>query len=203
MTKEDKELIKYMEKVKVLIETAKNDKTNKLKILSKILNIKKDLSKLSFKNQCSEITKILKKRKSSSPIIKELLDNSGLNSRQTCEVFLNVMHDLIFNKKNPKKAPIEITQERYYFLIQKNKTSKLTKKENTELHKALNIKYCYCIQKLYSRNKFNRLILGINKYDKGFPYAVCMSSIYKKRNIKPPKNASRTCRKKYFWYNTD
>ena len=200
MTKKNNELIKYTQEVKLLINKSKNTRKTKIKMLAKILKIKKDLSKLNFKQQCTEITTILKKRKSSSPIIKELLDNSGLNPMQTCRVFIDVLYDLLYKDTALKRAPIMITHERYYQLIHKNKTSKLTKVEKDELYTTLNIKYCYCIQKLFSRNQFNRLILGIDTFDKGAPYAICMSSIYKNRGIKPPHNASRTCGKKYQWY---
>ena len=103
-----------------------------------------------------------------------------------------VKKDLIIIKKNKKKPKNKskkkksiksyISKKRYLELIKKSK--KLSKKESKQLNDELFKKYCRCIKTLkYSKNK---------KMKEG-KYGICMNSIYKKRGIKPPFNASKKC----------
>ena len=87
-------------------------------------------------------------------------------------------------KKSIKKARI-ISKKKYTRLLNKRKTrGRMNKKEKNELEKALFVNYCKCIKKLkYSKD-----------YEKGLEYPICMSSVYTKRGIKPPKNVTNKCK---------
>jgi len=74
-----------------------------------------------------------------------------------------------------------ISKKRYTKLLKKKR---LTKKEKKDLDRALFVNYCKCIKHL----KYSK------KYKKGVEYPICISSVYKKRKLKPPKNISQKCR---------
>ena len=90
------------------------------------------------------------------------------------------------SKKKRKSIKSYISKKRYLELIKKSK--KLSKKESKQLNDELFKKYCRCIKTLkYSKNK---------KMKEG-KYGICMNSIYKKRGLKPPFNASKNCSQFY------
>ena len=60
-------------------------------------------------------------------------------------------------------------------------------KDTEKLNRALFVNYCKCIKKL----KYSK------KYEIGFEYPICMSSIYKKRGLKPPKDVKKKCKNYY------
>jgi hypothetical protein len=77
-----------------------------------------------------------------------------------------------------KKMKLSITETTYKELLRKKQ--RLTKKEAKQLSDSMYVKYCKCLQSFeYSNEK------------KGYP--ICMNSVYKRRNIQPPKNASKRC----------
>ena len=89
-------------------------------------------------------------------------------------------------KRRTKKFSIKnarmISKKRYNILLQKKKR---TKKENKDLDRALFVNYCKCIKKIkYSKD-----------YQRGVEYPICMSSIYKQRGIKPPKDIVKKCKR--------
>ena len=88
-------------------------------------------------------------------------------------------------KKSIKKARM-VSKKRYSQLIKKKRSKKrMTKRDKRDLERALFINYCKCVKKLkYSKN-----------YTEGIEYPICISSIYKKRGIKPPKNIIQQCQK--------
>ena len=119
-------------------------------------------------------------------------------------------------KKTYKKgfAAIYISKNKYKALILKRQKipASLTKKENYDLDFTLNRKYCNCIEhikyKTYSssrKNKNNRKNKNRKKKShkskssksKNNPYALCTSSVYKKRGFRIPKTARKKCRKLY------
>ena len=61
------------------------------------------------------------------------------------------------------------------------------KKENKDLDRALFVNYCKCIKKI----KYAK------EYKPGAEYPVCMSSVYKQRGIKPPKDVTKKCKRLY------
>lgn len=91
-----------------------------------------------------------------------------------------------FNEsKKPNLKSKKITKKKYEQLLKKYKTKKLSKKERKILDDELFKKYCKCIRTL-KRSKNKKM------YDA--KYGICMNSIYKKRNIEPPYNASKKCK---------
>jgi len=93
------------------------------------------------------------------------------------------------NKKRMsiKKARI-VSKKRYKKLLHKKRTKRrMSKKEKKQIDHALFINYCKCIKSLkYSKN-----------YEEGLEYPICTSSIYKKRNLTPPKDIKKKCKKYY------
>ncbi len=147
--------------------------------------------------QCKLIISYLKKKAKSNKIIQKLLQKSR-SEKALCKFLVKILYSLFNPRELPEKAPILITDKKYKELIQKQKNNNLTREESIILREALNVKYCFCIKKLYLKNIFIENITG--KEAEYNPYAICMSSIYKNRSIKPPKKASYSCRKKYNWY---
>ena len=87
-------------------------------------------------------------------------------------------------KKSIRRART-ISKKRYTHLLNKRRTKKrMTNKDKKELDRALFVNYCKCIKKL----KYSK------EYKAGTEYPICMSSVYKKRGIKPPKNVSNKCK---------
>ena len=170
------------------------DKTYNAQAVAKALGIKSDLP---YTQQCTLILDFLKKHKKNNPVITELL-NKSLKPSQICNVLVNVLYNLLQPEKFPFKAPITISQTKYKDLIKKYQKRNIKPRERQILNESLNVKYCFCIKKLYLKFLFNEHIKGKkNKYNE---YAVCMNSIYKSRKIKAPKKVSRKCVKKYDWY---
>ena len=96
------------------------------------------------------------------------------------------------HKKTKKRKSIRtarmVSKKRYSNLIKKKKSRKrMTKRDKKDLDRALFVNYCKCIKKLkYSKD-----------YEKGLEYPICISSIYKKRGIKPPKDITKKCKLYY------
>ena len=184
---------KYLKFLDYTIKISNNKEYN-TQAVAKILDLP---SNRPYNVQCRIIVSFLKKRAETNVVIRELLQKKKTN-KNICEFLVQTLFSL-FNPKNfPKKAPILISETKYKNLIKKSKNNTINREEKKDLDEALNIKYCHCIKKLYLKNIFLENIL--DKKAKYNPYAICMSSIYKNRNITPPKKASYTCREKYKWY---
>ena len=92
------------------------------------------------------------------------------------------------NKKRSIRKARKVGSKKYSNLIRKKRSKKrMTKKEKKQLDHALFINYCKCIKKL----KYSK------EYKEGIEYPICISSIYKKRGFKPPKNIKSKCKKYY------
>jgi|TARA_B100002051_G_scaffold267392_1_gene295798 hypothetical protein len=78
-----------------------------------------------------------------------------------------------------------ISNKNYKRLLSKKR---MTKKEKTQLDRALFVKYCRCVKKLKYTNK---------KKQRGREYPICINSIYKKRHKKVPKELQKKCSKYY------
>ena len=87
--------------------------------------------------------------------------------------------------KTKRKMKLKITEQTYKKLLKKQKSKrKMTKKENKILNDSMYIKYCKCLRSFeYTKER------------RGYP--ICMNSIYKQRNIKPPRHASKQCNEIY------
>ena len=91
-------------------------------------------------------------------------------------------------KRRSIKKARTIGKKKYSKLLRKKRTKKkMTKKEKRQLDHALFINYCKCIKSL----KYSK------KYEEGLEYPICISSVYKNREIKPPKDLKEKCRKYY------
>jgi len=79
-----------------------------------------------------------------------------------------------------------MSKSKYNELIKKRQHhKKLTLTERKKLDKQLLLNYCSCIKKV----KYNK------KTKKKLEYPICISSIYKKRKFKTPKNLKSKCKK--------
>ena len=87
-------------------------------------------------------------------------------------------------KRSLKKSKILSKTKYEEYIKKRQKKKKLTKKQNKDLDKTLFVKYCKCIKTL-KKNK---------KIKNNLEYPICMSSIYTKRKIKPPKNIQKMCK---------
>ena len=91
-------------------------------------------------------------------------------------------------KRRSIKKARTVSKGKYDKLVKKKKTKKrMTKKEKQQLDQALFVNYCKCIKKL----KYSK------EYEEGLEYPICMSSVYKKRGFKAPKNVKEKCKKYY------
>ena len=89
-----------------------------------------------------------------------------------------------YSLKNAKKQIISKTK--YKELIKKRQHhKKLSLKQRKQLDEALFVNYCSCIKSLKYDQKVKDYL----------EYPVCMSSIYKKRGLKPPKGVTIKCGK--------
>lgn len=93
---------------------------------------------------------------------------------------------IMAKSKKKKKHKFTISNKKYKRLLSQRKAKKkMTLRNKKVLDKMLYVKYCRCLKAFEAKGKEN---LG---------YPVCMNTIYKVRNIKPPKNASRRCKELY------
>ena len=95
-------------------------------------------------------------------------------------------------KKRKPKYSLEkskkrmISKKKYQELIQKRQhNKKLSLNERKKLDEALFVNYCSCVKSLKYDSKVKDYL----------EYPVCMSSIYKKRGFKPPKDVTQKCSK--------
>jgi len=83
------------------------------------------------------------------------------------------------------KTSGSISEEKYKELIRRRQhRKKLTFAERKKLDHALFIKYCSCVKTL----KYNKDVKA------NVEYPICMSSVYKKRGFKAPKNVLKRCK---------
>ncbi len=85
-------------------------------------------------------------------------------------------------KSKKRKHKFNVSKKQYQRLLSMKKTKKkMSLKNKKDLNRMLYIKYCRCLKSFEAKGNSK---LG---------YPVCMNTVYKKRHIKPPKNASRRC----------
>uniref|UniRef100_A0A6C0JDD3 Uncharacterized protein n=1 Tax=viral metagenome TaxID=1070528 RepID=A0A6C0JDD3_9ZZZZ len=189
----DKEKTGYMEKIKFVVKKKKN-MTYNIQAVAKMLGLP---NKESYDNQCRLIISFLESKRTENIVIDKLL-NEVSGSKDLCDILVKSLYELFSPEDFPKKSPIQISEKKYKELIQKKKDGSIEVGEELVLDEALNCKYCHCVKKLYLQNKFNKFINNTEpKYN---PYAICLSSIYKNRDIDVPSKISYKCRDKYTWY---
>ena len=89
-----------------------------------------------------------------------------------------------FSLKKSKKRMI--SKKRYQQLIEKRQHNvKLSLNERKQLDHALFVNYCSCVKSL----KYNEKVKDY------LEYPICLSSVYKKRGLTPPKGVTAKCGK--------
>ena len=89
-----------------------------------------------------------------------------------------------FSLKKSKKRMI--SKKRYQDLIKKRQHNvKLTLNERKQLDHALFVNYCSCVKSL----KYNEKVKDY------LEYPICLSSVYNKRGLTPPKGVTAKCGK--------
>ena len=123
---------------------------------------------------------------------------SKSRSRSTSKIVIDIFLDDTINLSNydkgslrkkkkkkqtkRRKMKLAISEKKYNQLIsQRRSKKKMTSKDKKLLDNALYVKYCKCLKKF----EF------IKKDKRGYP--ICMNSVYKNRQFKPPKDASKRC----------
>ena len=82
-----------------------------------------------------------------------------------------------------KQMKLKISETKYKQLISRRKSKKkMSLKDKKILDDSLYVKYCTCLHKLEFKKQ-------------GYP--ICMNSVYKNRDFKPPHNASKKCNKTF------
>ena len=191
----DKKFENFRKTVNIVVDIKNKDRLYNISAVSKMLGLSTDGS---YKQHCDRIIDYLRSKSPRNKAIKTLLDNAGDDRETMCNILVNSLYELFSPNKLPKKAPIQMEEEEYKELVKKKKEDDITYEQNEKLEEALNCKYCHCVKKLYLKNQFQ---LFINEEEPKYnPYAICMSSIYKNRDIKPPFKVSHSCREKYDWY---
>ena len=190
--KSDQHYIKYLQSIIENVNVSHSKKYN-IQAVAMLLNIP---IVSDYNEQCSLIINYLKKNNNS--FIKNLLKNTVYN-KQICNILVNSLYTIFYPDYLNRKAPIKISEKKYLDLIKQYKDKTITKKNSKILSEAMNVKYCHCLKKIYLKNQFTKYIINSDKSSiSGYP--LCMSSIYNKRNIKPPFKVSHSCREKYKWY---
>jgi hypothetical protein len=89
-----------------------------------------------------------------------------------------------FSLKKSKKRMI--SKKKYQQLIEKRQHNiKLTLNERKQLDHALFVNYCSCVKSL----KYNQKVKDY------LEYPICLSAVYKKRGLTPPKGVTAKCGK--------
>lgn len=181
--------------IDITIKNSKNknyDKKYHFKLVAKFLGIK-----YNEKTICMDIYDYLNSKKSLSEPLKYLLSKLPSQSDEKfCKILINILYELFYPSYLGKNT---ITNEKYIELLKKKKNKTITKTENIVLEYNLYIKFCRCLRKLYIKNIINKEFFNIidTKYNN---HAICYSSIFKKRNIKPVININNNCSKLFNWY---
>lgn len=183
----------YIDKINFVVKKSTN-KTYNIQAVAKMLGLP---SNLDYHNQCRIIIAHLNREAITNKVVNEMIESIGYTENM-CDVLVETLYRLFSPDSFPAKAPIEISEEIYKELLTKKKNNIISDSEDMALSEALNCKYCHCVKSLYLKNQFMKYI--VNKEPEYNPYAICMTSIYKNRNITPPEKVSFSCRDKYQWY---
>ncbi len=177
-----------LNRLKLSINKTKND----LELVAKMLGIPEEDTEAKT---CKSIIKYLKSIKKDNPYVQYLLKEIPSGKLQ-CATLVSALKDLIKPVRQLSNLPsTRISDELYEQLLKKYNNDTITLKEQNILDEALNIKYCYCAKNIYIRNIWNQTIMNNN--NEVNPYAVCINSIYKNRDIPVPDNLVASCKSKY------
>ncbi len=176
-----------LNRLKLSINKTKND----LELVAKMLGIPEEETD---SKTCKSIIKYLKSIKKDNPYVQYLLKEIPSGKLQ-CATLVEALKNIIKPVRQLSNSPsTKISDELYEELLKKYNNDTITLKEKHILDNALNIKYCYCAKNIYYRNLWNQTMM--NKENGVNPYAVCINSIYKNRDIPVPDNIVASCKSK-------
>lgn len=144
---------------------------------------------------CKNIYRFLKNKYSKKKNLEAFFIKYPNYDNSICNILIKSVYQLFIEPNLQEKSKLPISEKNYKNLLKKYRSKTISRDESNLLDKCLHIKLCRCIKKIYIKN----LIEDV-KNQKYNPYALCTSSIYKKRNIDPPPRAVRKCRELYSWY---
>ena len=191
----DEDYLKHLRKI-IENNNVKHSKKYNIESVAVLLNIP---VVANYDEQCTLIIKDLNKKKRRNKFLRDLL-NITKDKEDICYILIQSLYSLFYPKKFPKKAPISISEKEYLKLIQQQQKNNISIKNKKILREAMNIKYCHCLKKIYLKNQFAKYVNNSPKSNIN-EYPICMTSVYKSRNIQPPFKVSHLCREKYKWYN--
>lgn len=165
-----------------------------IKTVAAALGISK---RLSLEDMCDAIVADIRAKSVNNNYIQIILDNRPKRANM-CDYLVKILYSLLHPKKLPSTAPIGMSEAVYNGLVNKKTAGTITANEEARLNKAMYAKYCYCIKTIYLKNLFNMFING--KQSRYNLYAICTSSLYKKRNLPVPPRAAIECKDKFKWY---
>jgi len=158
-----------------------------------------DISYSDTEDLCDKLYDYLVLNSKKSKTLRYLLSKFDKSSPVLCKLLTDALYELFIPYKMGKNASIDISEKEYKRLILLKKQDLIVNPiDKNILDKAMHIKLCHCIKKLYIKDIIVQNF--INKNPKYNPYAICTSSIYNKRNIKTPPCAARNCSKMFNWY---
>jgi hypothetical protein len=164
-----------------------------IEALSEILGVKSsnDTTKL-----CNHIKSTFNNLTRKNTELGRILEQLPKNNVSFCAVIVDALYEYFFEYKREFKLPTSISKKHYNELVSKNQKGTINPIEKKLLDNILNIKLCNCIKGLIVEDivaeKSNKK--SIRRSPKYNPYAVCISSVYKKRNIAVPYQATKKCK---------
>lgn len=189
----------FQKAIDIPVKRSTNKKYN-IRQVARVLNIK-IVNSPSTNQLCTDIYEKLRKNSLNKPSLQYFLSkfyNGETKKINFCQLLIDSLYELFYPSDMEKDSPILITENKYKELIEKKKNDDLTEQDSSTLDEAMHIKLCHCIKKIYIKNiidtEFFEKIRTLN------PYAICTSSIYKKRGFNVPPCAARNCGKSYNWY---
>lgn len=192
-TREERDSNDFLKKIKFVVKHSQ-DKLYNIQAVANMLGLPE---RQDYTEQCDLIVAALYHRKDDNIYIQELLSYTKDTDADICSILVGSLYQLFTLDKGSQELS-EMDNIEYIKLLDMYNQGNISSKKFSKLHDYLNYKYCSCVKKLYLKNVFNKYIN--NKESKSNPYALCMSSIYKNRGIKPPYKISYSCKKNYEWY---
>lgn len=150
--------------------------------------------------QCKQIVKKVKQGASRNAFLKELMSSMRqVPENELCWRLVYSLYSFLHPRTLPSFAPIEVNEAQFKTWLTELEEETISEEIKEKLQEALNVKYCYCVKRLLLNNRFEKYV-NKKPVSQTLPYAICASSIYKKRNLDVPAQVSKSCRNKYKWY---
>lgn len=187
---------RYLNRINSIIIRHPNVNHN-LAIVEDLLELPRSKSQ---KEGCSQIMKWIKKQRPTNKYLQAFMNKVEEvgDYKSMCKIIIDALYKLV--EPNLPYTSVLTDEEYQNQLKLKKNHRKMSPMERGTLKEELNIKYCACIKKLYLKQLFKKNILGKDISEEANPWALCSTSIYKKRGFTIPKKVSSSCRRKYKWY---